>query len=327
MLSRRRIVLAGAGFALVLAGCGGVSSVAPPLLSTSVAPLGAHGILPSPDTAARALYVSDAVGKSVFRFVIKSDGTLQAPAGSSLVLPYNPWAIAIQGGELYVTDQVNNSVEVYKAGSTGNGKSKRSLLLPFEPTSVAVDSNGYEFVGGSTNGFVAVYAPKAKGMATPLQEISLPDHHPTINGVAVDAAGNLYTTDTNEVDEFTTPVTKPTLDRAIIGSGEQNNPTGISIDKTGEAYVSNTGASNVLAYSATANGKSPPDRIIYSFYPPLKGPVGNAVRGNELYVTSGNQLNGPPSIFVLNKNKAGQNPIQVVTGTYLALPVGAALGP
>jgi sugar lactone lactonase YvrE len=330
-MSLRFIAFTSIGLGALIAGCsGGVMTSAPSMPSTTVqAPMGARGPqAPAPDAMGKALYVSDNIGKSVFRFVINGNGTLQPPAGSSLVLPYNPFAIAIAGGELYVTNQVNNSVEVYKAGSTGSTKSKRSLLLNFEPTSVAVDANGYEFVGGSTNGYVAVFAPKAKGHASPIQEISLPDGHATINGVAVDAAGNLYVTDTNEVSEFTTPTTNPTLYRAIIGSGQQNGPSGISIDPTEEAYVSNTGASNVLAYSPTANGTSAPDRIISATgSAPLKGPIGNAVRKNDLYVTSGNQFTGPPSVFVFDKNKGAQKPLQIVTGTYLALPVGAAIGP
>jgi DNA-binding beta-propeller fold protein YncE len=201
------------------------------------------------------------------------------------------------------------------------------VLLAFEPTAVAVDGNGFLFVGGSTNGYVAVFAPGAKGSATPVQEIALPDRHPTINGVAVDAAGNLYMSDTNEVSEFTTPTTNPTLFRAIIGNGQQNAPGGIAIDPTEEAYVANAGNGNVLAYSSTANGTSPADRLISSTAAPLRGPIGDAVRGNDLYVTSGTQAFGPPSVFVFNKKKGAQNPVQIVTGTYLAAPVGAAVGP
>ena len=59
-----------------------------------------------PNGAATALYVSDWFGKSVFRFTRNADGTLVTPAGSSLVLSYNPGPIAIGvGGNLYVTDE------------------------------------------------------------------------------------------------------------------------------------------------------------------------------------------------------------------------------
>jgi sugar lactone lactonase YvrE len=325
MLSRRCTIPAAATFAALLAGCGGSSVPAPTAASSAAqAPLSYEA---QPQTAANALYVSDTVGKSVFRFVLNSNGTLQTPAGSSLVLPYNPFAIAIQGKNLYVTNQVNNSVQVYTAGATGSAKAKRSVLLAFEPTAVAVDKNGFLFVGGSTNGFVAVFAPGAKGIASPLQEIALPDRHPTINGVAVDADGNLYMSDTNEVSEFTTPTTNPTLFRAIIGSGQQNIPSGIAIDPSEEAYVANTGSGNVLAYSSTANGTSAPDRVLSSASAPLRGPIGDAVHGNEVYVTSGTQAFGPPSVFVFNKKKGAQTPLQVVTGQYLAAPVGAAIGP
>ena len=325
----RRCIVPAAALGALLAGCSGTTSVPP--LSTQAASQSVDGergpLRSEPDTASAALYVSDAIGKSVFRFVRNANGTLQTPAGSSLVLSYNPFAIAVRGMDLYVTNQVNNAVDVFKAGATGSAKAKRTLLLQFEPTSVAVDANGYLFVGGSTNGYVAVFAPGAHGSATPVQEIALPDRHPDINGVAVDGAGNLYMSDTNEVSEFTTPTSNPTLARAIIGSGQQNVPSGMAIDPSGEAYVVNSGDANVLAYSPTANGTSPPDLTISSNSPSLRGPIGDAVHGSDLYVTSGTQAFGPPSVFVLNKGQGAQSPIQVVTGAYLAAPVGAALGP
>jgi len=277
----------------------------------------------------KALYVSDSYGKSVFRFVRNADGSLVTPAGSSLVLSYHPGPIAIGlKGNLYVADQDHGSIDVYPKGASGNDQPTRTLLLPFTPSSVAVDNAGYEYVGGYTNGFVAVYAPGAKGPANTIQRIALPDGHPTINGVAVDASGHLYVSDSNEVSEFATPTSNPTLMRAIIGSGEQNQPTGMSPNNTtGELYVANAGDSNVLAYSPTANGTSPPDRTISSTNPPLVVPVAVANRGAVLYATSGNGLKGPASIFVLAANRSNQKPRQVVTGSYLAFPAGLAIGP
>jgi hypothetical protein len=134
-----------------------------------------------------ALYVSDSWGKSVFRFVRNADGTLQQPAGSSLVVSYIPGAISVgPGGRLFVTSQNNQTLQVYPPLATGYTPAQRTLTLPFLPTSVAVDRNGYQYIGGLTNGYVAVYAPGARGTAKTIQRISLPDRHPTINGVAVD---------------------------------------------------------------------------------------------------------------------------------------------
>jgi len=330
MLSLRSLTLtAAASLALgaVLAGCSGTTSTQPPAQPLAQQPA-AQSSAVKPDTKANALYVSDNVGKSVFRFVLNADGTLQTPAGSSLVLPYNPLGIAINGTSLFVTNQVNNSIEVYTAGSTGSASPKRSIQLNFEPTSVAVDSHGNTFVGGSTTGFVAVFAPRAHGRATPIQVISLPDGHKLINGVAVDSAGDMYVSDTNEVSEFTTPTTKPTLFRAIVGTGQQSGPAGMALDSSGELYVANTADNNVLAYSPTANGTSPPDRtILANGSVAMRFPLGDAVKGTNLYVTAGTTISPPPAVFVFNSQLGGQTPIQIVTGSYLALPAGAALGP
>lgn len=277
-----------------------------------------------------ALYISDWWAKSVFRFVRNSDGTLVTPAGSSLVLGYNPGPIAIgpTSGRLFVTDEDNESIYVYAKDAKGYAQPLRDLIAPFVPSCVAVDKAGNEYVGGFTDGFVAVYAAGASGSAPTLQRISLPDKHADVNGVALDSKGNLYVSDTNEVSEFSTPLTNPTLVRAIVGTGQQNTPTGMAINnKSGELYVANTNDNNILVYSATANGKSKPQRTITSPSPPLIGPSGLALSGSVLYSTSGTTPHGPASVFVLDALKGQQSPPQVVTGNYLVLPIGAALGP
>jgi DNA-binding beta-propeller fold protein YncE len=95
----------------------------------------------------------------------------------------------------------------------------------------------------------------------------------------------------------------------------------------GELYAANAGDNNILAYSPSANGTSKPDRTISSRNPPLKNPLGVALAGSVLYSTSGSSLDGPPSIFVFNALKGKQRPKQVVSGAYLALPIGVAVGP
>jgi sugar lactone lactonase YvrE len=331
MHNARAVVYAAtaAGAVLSLAACGGSGSPsipAGPLQNSAASTLGSR--FAQPNLAPHALYVSDAIGKSVFRFALNGDGTLKTPAGSSLVLPYNPGAIAIgPAGKLFVVSLVNNSIIVYPKGACCDDKPLKHIALNFQPTSVAVDSKGYVYVGGSTTGYVAVFTPNAIRRAKPIQVISLPDRHPTVNGVAVDAAGNLYMSDTNEISVFATPTTNPTLVRAIIGNGQQAAPSGMAFDSSNELYATNPGFQNILAYSPTANGTDPADRLISS-NPALIGDSSDAVLGTTLYVNSGNQLFGPPSIVLLNTQVGGQQvPIQVVTGSYLALPVGVALGP
>ncbi|HEY6449079.1 MAG TPA: hypothetical protein VIX60_00175 [Candidatus Cybelea sp.] len=325
-----RSLAAPALYALALSSCNG-SGGAPPVVS-GPAQQGmqtAQRSSSAREIGQTALYVSDFYGKSIFRYVRNSDGTLVTPAGSSLVLSYNPGPIALgPSGNLYVADEQNESVEVYRKGATGSDQPIRTLLVPFAPSSVAVNRAGNEFVGGFSNGFVAVYAPRAGGPAKTIERIALPDRHDDINGIAVDASGDLYVSDTNEVSGFSTPTTNPTLKRAIVGSGQQSSPTGMAPNsRTGELYVANAGDNNILAYSAGANGTSTPNRTISSKSPPLIGPVAVAISGSTLYSTSGTSAHGPPSVFVLDAAKGKQKPAQVVSGPYLAAPIGLALGP
>ncbi|HEY1428581.1 MAG TPA: hypothetical protein VGF18_03345 [Candidatus Tumulicola sp.] len=318
--------------ALTLSACSGNSISTTPAApattgGTNVVQPTSHA-QPQGGAKATAVYASDFYGKSVFRFVRNADGTLVTPAGSSLVLGYNPGAIAIgSSGVLFVADEGNESIEVYPKDSSGYANATRTLLLPFVPSAIAVDGAGYEYAGGFTNGYVAVYKPGAKGTASTIQRIALPDKHVDINGLAIDSKGNLYVSDTNEISEFATPRTNPTLVRAIVGTGQQNAPSGLALQTSGELYAANAGDNNILAYSPTANGYSAPDRTITSTNPALKFPNGVAVHGNVLYSTSGNSFDGPASIFVLSTNQGSQTPKQVVTGSYLSSPYGVAVGP
>jgi DNA-binding beta-propeller fold protein YncE len=305
---RTLAAIALSGFAL--ASCSGGGNTVPSSIMPERSQAFPSQTLHDDGNVAKALYVSDFYGKSIFRFVRNGDGTLVTPAGSSLVLPYNPGPIAIgRTGNLFVSDEENESIEVYRKGATGSQQPMRTLLLPFVPSCVAVDRNGYEYAGGFSNGFVAVYAPGAHGHANTIQRIALPDGHPDINGVTVDAGGNLYVSDSNEVSEFATPTAKPTLVRAIVGSGEQSSPTGMALaNLTGELYVANAGDSNILAYSPTANGHDHPDRRISSNTPPLKGPVAVAVRGSALYSTSGTSLDGAAVGFRFRRSPGRTKP-------------------
>jgi hypothetical protein len=108
------------------------------------------------------------------------------------------------------------------------------------------------------------------------------------NGLTLDAAGNLYASQANEIDVFSSPRTSGTQIRTIRGTsfaGSGRSAGGLWIDIHGELYVFDSGVGSVSAYHDGVNGTVAPDRTILGTttnstpYPFI------AVHLNSLYVT------------------------------------------
>lgn len=222
-----------------------------------------------------------------YRYVATNAGVVATSNGATLTVaqaffPF-PSSVAVDNtGNLYVGDSNSNVIQKITtagqvsliagqsgtAGSAdGNGASARFNM----PAGIAINSTGIIFVADTANatirrigtdGAVTTFAGTASvrgsadGAGT-AATFSMP------NGIALDAAGNLYVADSmnDTIRKITATGTVTTFagTAGALGSTNGNGaaarfnlPTGLTIDSTGNLYVSDT--TNNLIRKITATG-------------------------------------------------------------------------
>jgi hypothetical protein len=259
------------------------------------------------------------------------DVPIGVPA-STLRTPYVPGAIAVDAHDtLYVADQAADSVDAYLPGAKGRAQPERVLSLARTPKSLALDAQGYLYVG-ETQAVVEIFAPAASGKATPVSVITLAFTANATIAVNVDAGGRLFaaqnTAGGSYVAEYADPKTAPFYQRALDGIANSYpfiGIDGLATDVTGELYVSQSAWPQVWAFSETACCGYPADRLIGFGSPGNIVPVAVAVRGRHMFWITGTPFT--PVIHVLDILRATQVPLETVSGPFLKNPVAAAVTP
>jgi hypothetical protein len=219
-------------------------------------------------TSGSTIYVSVAGNPaSIVGFPASSSGNV-APtvtiAGSNTMLNNaNAFGIAHDAaGNLYVVTTTNQSsgetVLEFAHGASGNVKPIRSFQTalipgypaPFTGTTIAVDGDGYVYLGGSFPGIndaVVVYPPGTTGSVKP-PKILYPPSGPSLAApfyLAVDAHNDLYVlgsmTSTPDVDEYASAASGNAFLRESPHVLERNSglPQGIAISPTsGDVFAS-----------------------------------------------------------------------------------------
>jgi hypothetical protein len=195
----------------------------------------------------------------------------------------NPLGIAIDAsGNLYVADSGNDTIR--KVSPSGNVTTLAGLATKFgdtdgtgstarfsNPTGVAVDAGGNVFVADSGNfvvrkitpaGVVSTIAGTA-GVLGSADGTGSAAQFNALNGIAIDANGNLYVTDANNtIRKITSAGVVTTLAGAPNVTGSSNGtgasalfsgPYGIAVDASGDVFVAETGNDTLRESYAAAN--------------------------------------------------------------------------
>lgn len=229
-------------------------------------------------------------------------GSLDGSGSSALF--GNPWGVAVDsGGNVYVSDSYFNTIRKITPGglvttfagapgtsgsSDGTGTSARFSY----PAGLATDAMGDVYVADSGNrtirkitpgGVVTTVAGLAGSPPTAVDGIGSAARFISLNGLAVDSAGNLYVTDENTVRKITSSGSVTTL-AGVAGSANGgiddgqgsaarfNAPYGVAVDSGGNVFVADTWNNSVR--KITPSGTVSTVAGLPAGYPPATGSAG-----------------------------------------------------
>jgi DNA-binding beta-propeller fold protein YncE len=173
-------------------------------------------------------------------------------------------AVAQSTGEVYVVDSTDDRVEIFSASGAfisafgGSGSADGQLDVPSE---IAVDSSGGMpgdvYVLDAGNGRVEAFNAKGQYQAqvtkANLEATSPPGGVGALEGIAVDATGNLLIADSNgNVYEFPSGGALPGSLRFALGYGRS---AGMATDASGDIYLSTSTPARGSVAKYNANGK------------------------------------------------------------------------
>jgi DNA-binding beta-propeller fold protein YncE len=242
----------------------GLTTEAVPTYSFSVYGITAPtGVAVTPDGG--RLYVTQTEGEPrvlVFDGRGNPLGTLDPPATTGT--DHVPVYIALDpgNGDVYVSDRPTGSIYVYGSDGTflrefNPGKS----LGGWQPLGVAFDSQRHLYVTDVSGPFNSIHEFDAEGAL--VRTIGKAGQFNFPNGIAIDAAGNLYITDSNNGRLV---VLDPSgQERAVVrrgaGAGDLGLPRGTAIDDSGRVYVVDTTDHDVQVYHLIGTESVPPAYI------------------------------------------------------------------
>jgi len=188
--------------------------------------------------------------------------TLEPPPNSGS--DHVPVYVAINplSGDLYVSDRPAASFYVY----AGDGIYQRTFEPPvglrgWQPLGLAFSATGELFVTDVSGPYNRVHEFAPDG--TLVRSIGEPEQFSFPNGIAVDAAGNLYVADSNNgrLVVFDPDGRQRAVVRRGPGVGDLGMPRGTTIDDLGRVYVVDTSGQVVKVYHALSVADDPPAYI------------------------------------------------------------------
>ena len=323
---------------------------ATPTPSSSPTPTPTPTPTPIPPSALGKLYVTNQAGNSILRF----DNALQATGNVVPGAQINGASTGLDAPQFVTLDTAADRLYVANAGGTaqppsvlifdgistlsGNAAPTRSIAgvnTQFvHPSSVALDP-GRDLLYVADGVDIDVYtASTANGDLAPTRDITVTF---TIQQILLDAATDrLYATDAanNAVNIFDKASTLPsgaaTPTRSLAGALTQlSQPSGITIDPSGNLVVTNIGNGSITVYNnaATVTGNQAPASVIQGSATTLASPVQiiQSSTTNEVYVAD--SATGAVLVFSGIAGLSGNaSPTRSITGPSTGLsgtPAGA----
>ena len=191
----------------------------------------------SPRAGAAYLFIADQSNNQIDIFPLKPNkGPQVGTITDGIDGPYGLW-FDRNAQELYVANQVNNTVTVYAHGSIHPARTySQDLNRPLYPV---VDRHGELYVGNANNGTVVEYLAGSTNVHQVLQTAGV-----EADGMALDKQDNLYVayragTGQGSIEEFAPGSTQG----QIIGM-TLDQPQGVIVDSSGNVVATETGSTN-----------------------------------------------------------------------------------
>jgi streptogramin lyase len=229
--------------------------------------------------------------------------------GSTLVGPGNLSFDSL--GNFFVPDSANNNVLEFDGG----GNLLKTVTYPTasyikRPITLSLDNNANFWIGNIGSNYLTRFTASAYTSAFEASASK-------VSTTAVDAANDIWGTSQNNsaVYEYSATGTNLASNGTFTGYGI-NTPTGIAIDGSGSAFVSNSGGSTFTQISGGA--------VVV----PYSGFQGYSGSGTYLYSPGGVAVDPSGNVWITNsKNAAGNGGSTVTEFIGMAAPVATPLQP
>jgi sugar lactone lactonase YvrE len=229
--------------------------------------------------------------------------------GSDSSQLYYPSGVFVDtGGNIYVSDQINNRIQKFPPSSTSltNAITVAGRNVPdsadsgankLNPSGIFVDNSGnlyvadlgndriLEFPPGSTSATSGVIIAGGNGPDSATNQLNNP------SGIFVDNSGNIYVADlgNNRILEFPPGSTSATNGIIVAGgnyfgsaANQLTEPTGVFVDASGNIYVSDQGNNRIQKFPPGSSSAT----------------NGITVAGGNGFGSAANQLAEPTGVFV-----------------------------
>lgn len=180
------------------------------------------------------LYIADSINNRVVT------SNTRGATGLRAINLNAPQGIAVDGsGNLYVANTGAGNVMVYKGGALS------TITVPGipTPTAVAVEASGSLLISDRTTGKI-VRVPNESGTLTVADAVTVEMNAKSAYGVALDPAGNLYTSDGSAASVAAILRNAASLNFGSVSPGSSGNPQTISVENAGNTTL--TGASPIF---------------------------------------------------------------------------------